>query len=731
MAFAKAGQQRVAAIRNVNRRDLLQAGAQSLSAVTLLGGILSWALVQRISEPLDLVILANAVAMPVLGAACYSVGRRRPLLAALLLLLGFWVDITAAYAGLHLWPAAYFYAVPVLAGAILLGPAVGPLGALVAVLAIALSGPAGAPSGAAILFLVICGAYSWAALRPQHWLLEWSWQASADATYLAEELRDRQGQLNRTIAALDLTNRLLQRSNHELALARQEADEARRLKDEFSNSISHELRTPLNIILGFTEIMYASPEVYGDMAWPQMLRRDIAEIRRCARYLADMVDDILDLARIEAGRMPIRREPSDLAAIISEAVEIGQRLLGDRPVKLVVELQQGLPELLLDRARIRQVLVNLLTNAVRFTQLGQIKVAAARRDKEVLVSVADTGSGIPPDQLEAIFDQFRQVDAGRRSDTGGKGLGLAIAKQFVQMHGGSIWATSRLGEGATFYFTLPLAQKDFSRSRGPTPAPLPRSPYPPSVVVLGPGESATAAASAYLRRHLDGYDVFPAGGQAELPALVERVHPRAVIVTQPAGHADNVEPPLSAALPAGTPVLHVSLPVVVPPTGSDGFAAYLTKPVSGEQLLPILRRLAPSGEILVVDDDRSFVQLVLRLLQASGCAYETRTAYNGEEALRKMRQHAPSAVILDMVMPHLGGHDVVAAMRAQPELAAVPVIAVSGADAGHDSPPAPAPSLFLRKPAGLREGEVLALIKSTLEIVRPDYVAATSSEAAT
>ena len=290
----------------------------------------------------------------------------------------------------------------------------------------------------------------WLSSRGLYTVLDWAWSSQQRANQLLEELRDRRGELNRTLVALTEANRRLKRTGRELALARQRADEARRLKEQFAANISHELRTPLNLILGFSEMMYLSPDVYGEMEWPSTLRRDVHQIYRSSRQLMDLINDVLDLSRIDAVRMPIHSEPSDLAEIIREAVETASDLFRGRVLDVRVEMPPELPPLNLDRTRIRQVLLNLLNNAARFTQHGHIIVSAERNEREVVVSVADTGVGIPAEELPAIFEEFHQVDMSLRRRQEGAGLGLAISKRFVELHNGRIWAESQAGEGSTF-----------------------------------------------------------------------------------------------------------------------------------------------------------------------------------------------------------------------------------------------------------------------------------------
>jgi len=468
-------------LRRMNRDDLAQATARSLALAALVASALGWFLYQSLSSGADWAILANLLLLPCLALICYRLSEARPRLAIAVLAVALFLDFAFCLLALRVGAAAYLLVLPAIISVVALPPLALSLVPVTLGLLVAASAAGVSPSSAS---LVVTGGavVAWLASRPLRSVVEWSWQRSADATSLAEELRDRQGDLNRAIEALDLTNRLLQRTNHELALARQEAEEARRLKQEFVANISHELRTPLNIILGFTEIMYRSPEVYGDTELPPTLRRDIAEVRRSARYVADMADDILDLARIEALRLPVRRELAVLGPVIEETAEVARRLVGDRPVKVVVDVQPDLPAVSMDKLRIRQVLINLLSNANRFTHQGVIRVTAERRDGEIVTTVSDTGGGVPREHLEIIFDEFRQLDTANATGAEGKGLGLAIAKRFVHLHGGRIWVESEVGVGSRFHFSLPIEAKQVSRLSQGSPAPLPHSPFPPTLV---------------------------------------------------------------------------------------------------------------------------------------------------------------------------------------------------------------------------------------------------------
>ncbi|MGQ9554236.1 MAG: ATP-binding protein [Anaerolineae bacterium] len=711
-------QQGATAIKQLNREDLRQSTAQATAlalALASLVGVMDW--VARGYPPTLFywLVLAGIAVLSLIALGCHRLSIDKPRLAGVVLVATMFAAVVTAFLALRVYQAAFFLVVPVLFTAALFRPA---LAGIVAVMALVIIrvGPLDQQAWLAPSMLTTASVgTAWLILRPLYRVLEWSWQRSAEAIRVAEELQEQRGKLNRTMKALDLTNRLLQRTNHELALARQEAEKARHLKEEFAASISHELRTPLNIILGFAEIMHSSPEVYGDFTWPRALQRDIAEIQRNAGYISSLLDDILDLARVEAMRMPVRREPADLAEVIEEAAQLARQLLRDRPVSLDIAVPPGLPKLSLDRTRIRQVLLNLLSNASRYTERGSIRVSASLGEEEVVVAVADTGAGIPADELESIFDEYHQVDVWRRPGQGGKGLGLAVAKRFVQLHAGRIWAESELGRGSTFYFTIPLARKDFSRLGQATPAPLPANPYAPCLLLLDGDESG----AAYLRRHLDGYSIVSTDKAERLIELAESHHPSAIIVNAlPAnGNVVTLE-----QLPPGVPAVVCALPQAQRPPAEGRFQGVLSKPVSSETLLLALRKLLASGDVLVVDDDRGFVQFVARLLQTAGGAYQVRWAYNGREALRKMQAQQPDLLLLDMMMPEMSGPALAEAMRASPELAEIPILAITGASFEEPGRCTPGTSLTLVKRQGLREGEVLGILRSIPQLVRADYV---------
>ena len=701
--------QRVRDIRQANERDIRIQSLRAVSALLCFASLLLWWFLLSLDRP-AVPLLAVAATLLLLYALAYYLADRAPRRVGVMTLLATTFFLVAVGLLRGTQEVVILLALPGLIAAgvfgLLPGLALGTMLALAATLA-----PWPTPdfiSGSELLVLTL----AWTAIMlPRQRTLVWSWQRSAEATYLAEQLRDRQGELNRALAAVHVAYQLLERTNRELESAREEAEEARRLKEQFAASVSHELRTPLNIILGFAEIMYRTPHVYGLSSWPQMLHRDVAEIWSSARYISELVDDILELARVDALHMPVTRELTDLGTIVEETCALAERLIQGKPVLLERHLPPTLPPLPLDRTRIRQVLLNLLSNAARFTDEGRISVAAEVQDDEVHVSVSDTGVGMASHELQAIFEEFHRAE--QHQDRGGKGLGLAIAKRFVQLHGGRIWAESQVGVGSTFHFTLPLQAKAVSRLGGTSGAPTSLAPMPKVVVVRA---ANTTDAAAFFARHLEGYEVIGSNRSDELATLVEREHPDAVIVDTAGADAQLALAGILEAVPAGVPVVALAAPGMRIAAASGHFDAFLTKPVGREQLLSTMRALVPKGKVLVVDDDRGFVQLVRRMVTSSDAPYEVHWAYDGEEALGRLKSVKPDLVLLDMVMPGMDGPTLAAAIHGDGAHKAAAIIAITGASPALTT--VRPCELRLYKRSGLRDGEVLRLVQHILTDLR-------------
>ncbi len=546
-----------------------------------------------------------------------------------------------------------------------------------------------------------------------------AWGYTEDTGTLVREVRARQEEINRLNQALRVSNGLLKRSLSELALAQREAEDARHLKEQFATTVSHELRTPLNIILGFVDVMQHYPEVYGDVNWTPTLRRDLGEIQRSADYLSSLVDDILDLARVHALKMPIHREPTDLAALVQEVVGLASRLLLDRErVTLLAEVPDGLPRLYVDPTRIRQVLLNLLANACRFTEAGRIVVRGALGADEVVLTVTDTGPGISPDLLESIFDEFQQGERlGPEEQHAGKGLGLAIARRFVHMHGGRMWAESQVGKGSAFHFSLPLAPKQISPLHPAATAATEIALGRPLVVAVGGPE-----AGEYLTRHLEGFEVAAVGDLTEARKVVRERHARAVIVSvppEPEEATHGLAPPI---LPEPVPVVQCSFPAGTWTAEQELFDDWLVKPVDGERLLAAVVRLGTVKRVLVVDDDRAFVRLMRRLFEAGATEIQVLSASDGREALAALERQPVDLVLLDLSLPDMNGRSVAQALRRMEPDRQPAIIAVTALQPGLEGPALQPRTFSVTTAGGFTEDEGLELLRFCLGRLRPAYL---------
>ncbi|MCL4295531.1 MAG: response regulator [Anaerolineae bacterium] len=546
--------------------------------------------------------------------------------------------------------------------------------------------------------------------------LYWTRNMQRRADQLLAEVRNQRVELSRTLKSSEIANSILRRTQQELITARRQAEEAQRLKEQFAANISHELRTPLNLILGFSEVMHLSPEVYGPINWPPTLRRDIYQIYRSSRHLLEMIDDILDLSRFELVGFSLHKESTPLKPLLRDTAAIGQDLFQGHTARLEVALAPDLPTLMLDRTRIRQVLLNLLNNARRFTEEGRVCLSARQTAHEVVISVSDTGPGIPADKLPFIFDEFYQVDLSLHRTHQGAGLGLAISKRFVQAHGGSIWVESQEGVGTTVSFSLPTKSSYLPMTPVEQPAwPEPRGPEgaPPRILVVDPDP----AVASLVHRHLDRYEVVRVESSQALPEAVTAHHPQAVIYNVSPKETFNYDD--LAAWPV--PLIECSLPSQAWLADDLRVIACLAKPVTPAQLLEVIGGLEAVRDVLIIDDDRGFGQLVQRILALTRQDFQIRRTYEGEEGLSAMRQQRPDLVLLDLIMPGLGGFQVLERMRQDNTLADIPVIVLTASSFAEDALAQHGNQVVIRHLGGLKTGDVLRCLSAVVEILQPRY----------
>jgi signal transduction histidine kinase/DNA-binding response OmpR family regulator len=461
------------------------------------------------------------------------------------------------------------------------------------------------------------------------------------------------------------------------------AEEANRLKSRFLSVVSHELRTPLNLICGLSDMLLREGKRTGPNEF-RVSRGDLERIYVGAQHLDSLIRDVLDLGRSEVGQLKLLREPLDLTEVLEAASEIGEQLAQDKDLAWRVEIPKNLPRVWGDRARLRQVTLNLVSNAVKFTARGEIALSASVDDEHVTVRVQDTGLGIPVEEREAIFDEFRQSKRTTARGYGGLGLGLAICKRLVEMHGGKIgvYSPGEQGGGSTFYFTLPVMKRQDAF---------------PSVEVLSTG----AERVLLLAKDIAGEDLLrqrltQQGLEVEVHQSNETMDWLTHLMLSP---PNMVALDLGLASEQGWEVLKLlkenpatqDIPVLFYTLATDqeggGFLEmdYLTKPMGSAELASTLasRGLLECDEsatkrILVVDDEPSMLEMHARIVQMQFPSCQVLRARNGREALKVIRAERPDLVLLDLMMPEMDGFGVLEAMQEDEANCDVPVVVLTG-----------------------------------------------------
>ncbi len=483
----------------------------------------------------------------------------------------------------------------------------------------------------------------------------------AEIARLTALLREAQQQLDAKVAARTAALRL---SNLELARSSQ-------AKSEFLARMSHDLRQPLNAIVGFTDLLLRAE---GEPLTPKQ-RRHLGHVATASKQLLGLINDLLDLSRVESGRMEIHPEPCDVAALLEETLALFRTQTQSGRVSLVLEMASPLSRLLADRVRVQQVLHNLLSNAFKFTpEGGLITVTAKQVGLQLEVAVRDTGVGIPLEDQKRIFEAYEQAGP-REGQQKGVGLGLAIAKRLVELHGGRIWVESAPGQGSVFTFRLPGAVQGETGQMLRDGSPL---------VLVIEDDMVTAG---LIRTQLmeGGYRVaLVASGHAGLGAA-KRLMPQVITLDLGLPDLDGWEVLYRLKNDPATqniPVLVVTAQEQGQLGPSLGAVDWLTKPVDAKRLLSALRRCQALGaprrplRILVVDDETTVLEALEALLVHEG--HEVTRAWDGQSALQQAQAHPPDIVLLDLYLPDAGGLEVVTRLRQIPGLEAVSVIAFSG-----------------------------------------------------
>ena len=481
------------------------------------------------------------------------------------------------------------------------------------------------------------------------------------------------------VAAL---NTKLAAANKELELRNREVERANRMKSEFLASMSHELRTPLNAIIGFSDLL--AEQIAGALSSKQ--QRFVGHIQQGARHLLALINDILDLSKVEAGRLELSRENVPVTTVLADVLT-GIRAAAAAK-SIAVHSSMG-PDVTVfaDRIRFKQILFNLLSNAVKFTpDGGKIWVEATERRGRLTVSVSDTGLGIPIEEQEAVFDAFHQAGATTKGIKEGTGLGLAISKRLVEEHGGRIWVESEPNKGARLSFTMPAGRAQ-SEDAAPEDAGGGEMGPPrdrPLVLVVDDEAPARELLASWLEP--EGYQLITAGSSAEALAKAAEHVPDAITLNMlmpGKGGWDTLYELKKTPVTAGIPVIVVTV-VDEPKIGlALGAAEYLVKPVDKEVLLETIRRhIGPGSDgpakVLVVDDEAGTRELLKEMLESDG--YIPVLASSGKEALEALARISVSAILLDLIMPEMDGFEMLLRMKEDPGLRNIPVLVLTAKD---------------------------------------------------
>ena len=473
-------------------------------------------------------------------------------------------------------------------------------------------------------------------------------------------------------------------ANQQLQVRNREVEHANQLKSQFLAGMSHELRTPLTAIIGFSDLL-----AEGDTGTITEKQRHFAQnIRLSGRHLLELINSVLDMSKIDAGRLDLRLENCLLSEVLPEVLINIAALAASKKI----DVQHAVPENLAvyaDRVRLRQILNNLLSNAVKFTpEGGQVRVEAMQEKDFVCIYVTDTGMGIGPEDQTIIFDEFRQIGTTTRGVKEGTGLGLSITRRLVELHGGKIWVESELQHGSRFSFTLPAEKIVPSTPLNAASKPQfssgisPRRERP--LILVVDDDHATCD---FIVRALDeeNYVTIVADSGAEAVEKARILVPDAITldVLMPGGNGFQALIELKKdPATTGIPILLVSVLDEQELGFALGAADYLLKPLERSKLVDSLRRIVPPdaaeriGRVLVVDDDLSTLEFVKETLMAEG--YEVQTVQSGREALHLLSTSRVDALIFNLVSPEADGFDVLQRIRSEPKWREIPIFILAG-----------------------------------------------------
>ncbi len=509
---------------------------------------------------------------------------------------------------------------------------------------------------------------------------------------LERRVQERTEELRKQNAVVVEQSVELARQRTEVDLKNRELEKANSLKSEFLANMSHELRTPLNSIIGYTDIVIGANE---SVLSPKHVR-NLNNALESAQELLELINNILDLSKIEAGKMEVFIESFETAPLVDAVLATAQVLLkDDSPVKLVADVSDDVPLLTSDHSKLRQIILNLVSNAVKFTEKGEIRVKATRLGEQVRIAVHDTGPGMRPEDLELIWQEFRQLDGSSTRSHGGTGLGLSIVRKLTHLLGGEVAVDSTLGQGSTFAIVLPIVHSGeavlkraqarrqarraeaaslFGRADDDSKPPVGQR----TVLSIDDDPDTVIFLKEFLAT--SGYSVIGAFEANDGIRLAKELRPFAVLldIMMPGKDGwETIRELKSDPATADLPIVVLSMIENKNLAFSLGVTDYLVKPVDRQSILQVLDRVSvtPVHDILIVDDEESAREILTEVLTNEG--YVVRAASSGKEAVAMVGERPPDLVLLDLMMPEMDGFEVLSVLRADAKFREIPVVVVT------------------------------------------------------
>ena len=534
-------------------------------------------------------------------------------------------------------------------------------------------------------------------------------QRDADLLVAKDNAETARGRLAEINSLLEDVNRTLEQKVRDRTVELEKmmltAKEANLAKSSFLAKMSHELRTPMNAIIGYSEILLEDANDSGNKSAID----DLGKILSAARHLLGLINDVLDLSKIEAGKMDLFLEVFDVGTLVKEAASTVAPLIEKKQNRLAVECSEHIGVMHADATKLRQILLNLLSNASKFTAAGQITLRARRelgaQGDFIVIDVVDTGIGMTAEQMGRLFQSFAQADSSTTARYGGTGLGLAISRQFARLMGGDVTVESTLGQGSIFTTRIParvvvvkaaalapaVVEPAAPVAKPADPVPTPVAAAIPAiagqalarVLVIDDDKSVHAALAGLLPK--ENYTIKGISSDVNALALTKEFRPDVIILDtlRPELHGWNLMAQFKADPQlAAIPVILLTMVDDAQTAGTAlGASDFLIKPIDPTKLLPILsKHSAPKQDtsILVVEDDPATREMIVRLVEREG--WMAVPAENGRRALELLRTFTPSLVLLDLLMPEVDGFSVLREMRAHPKWHDIPVVVVTSLD---------------------------------------------------